>query len=48
MSRTVELMAVIIHVFNRVAGGIYTWDRRGRDRIVIGCTTTYAISGYHH
>ena len=24
------------------------WDRRGRDRIVIGCRTTYVISVYHH
>ena len=24
------------------------WDRRGRDRIVIGFITTYAISAYHH
>jgi hypothetical protein len=23
-------------------------DRRGRDRIVVGFTTTYAISTYHH
>jgi hypothetical protein len=23
-------------------------DRRGRDRIVVGFTTTYAISAYHH
>ena len=24
------------------------WDRRGRDRMVVGFTTTYAISAYHH
>jgi len=23
-------------------------DRRGRDRMIIGFTTTYAIIGYHH
>ena len=23
-------------------------DRGGRDRIVVGFTTTYAISAYHH
>ena len=23
-------------------------ERRGRDRIVVGFTTTYAISAYHH
>ena len=27
---------------------LYTRDRRGRDRIVVGFTTTYAISDYHH
>jgi hypothetical protein len=26
----------------------YTRDRRGRDRIVVGFTTTYAIIAYHH
>ena len=24
------------------------WDRRGRDRMVVEFTTTYAISAYHH
>jgi len=24
------------------------WGRHGRDRMVIGFTTTYAISAYHH
>ena len=24
------------------------WDRRGRDRMVVGFTTTCAISAYHH
>jgi hypothetical protein len=24
------------------------WDRRGRDRMVVGFTTTIAISAYHH
>ena len=24
------------------------WDRRDRDRIVVGFLTTYAISAYHH
>ena len=27
----------------------YLWGRRGsRDRMVVGFTTTYAISTYHH
>ena len=24
------------------------WGHRGRDRMVVGFTTTYAISAYHH
>jgi hypothetical protein len=24
------------------------WDRRGRDRMVVGFITTYAISAYRH
>jgi hypothetical protein len=24
------------------------WGRRGRDRMVVGFITTYAISAYHH
>ena len=24
------------------------WCRRGRDRMVVGFTTTYAIDAYHH
>jgi hypothetical protein len=27
---------------------LYSWDRRYRDLMVVGCTTTYAISAYHH
>jgi len=24
------------------------WGRRGRDRMIVGVTTTYVISAYHH
>ena len=27
---------------------IFLRDRHGRDRMVVGFTTTYAISGFHH
>jgi hypothetical protein len=27
---------------------LISWGRRGRDRMVAGFTTTYAISAYHH
>ena len=30
---------------------VYVFERKGhhgRDRMVVGCTTTYAISVYHH
>jgi len=26
----------------------WLWGRHGRDRMVVGCTPTYAISAYHH
>jgi hypothetical protein len=34
----------IIHTFIMMT----SWGRHGRDRMVVGFTTTYAISGYHH
>ena len=33
-----------IGIFSKV----WTMARRGRDRMVVGFTTTYAISAYHH
>jgi hypothetical protein len=27
---------------------LHIWGRRGRDRMVVGFTTTYVISAYHH
>jgi len=27
---------------------LLNWGRRDRDRMVVGFTTTYAISAYHH
>jgi hypothetical protein len=35
-------------VFNIRFTTISLRGRRGRDRIVVGSTTTYAISAYHH
>jgi hypothetical protein len=26
----------------------FKWGRHGRDRMVVGFISTYAISGYHH
>ena len=36
-------LSVVLIVFNGVLG-----DRYGRDRLVVGLTTTCAISDYHH
>jgi hypothetical protein len=33
---------------NRVKNGLYIGDLRGSDRMVVGFTTTYAISANHH
>jgi len=27
---------------------VFVWGRRGLDRVVVGFTTTCAISAYHH
>jgi hypothetical protein len=38
-------------VFNATFNHYFTcsyWNRRGRHRMVVGFTTTYAISAYHH
>ena len=40
------LLLVIIVVV--VSNTYFTWGWRGRDRMVVGFTTTYAISAYHH
>ena len=31
-----------------VHNGLASWGRHGRDRMVVGLITTYAISVYHH
>jgi len=33
---------------NSVVFFFIRWDRHGRDRMVVGFITTYAISAYHH
>jgi len=35
-------------VYCNVVNMLSIWGRRGRDRMVVGFTTTYAISAYHH
>jgi hypothetical protein len=35
-------------IFNNISAVITALGRRGRDRMVVGFTTTYAISAYHH
>ena len=35
-------------ILRLVAQYLQKRGRRGRDRIVVGFTTTYAISAYHH
>jgi len=33
---------------NAMTFRMHTGGRRGRDRMVVGFTTTYAVSAYHH
>jgi len=40
--RKVDLIDVIIILLQG------SWGSRGHDRMVVGFTTTYAISAYHH
>jgi len=42
------LEVIILSLHNRDSFIIIIRGRRGRDRIVVGFTTTYAISAYHH
>jgi len=38
------ILSLVLRMLNINIGG----GRRGRDRMVVGFTTTYAISVYHH
>jgi NO-binding membrane sensor protein with MHYT domain len=42
------IMIALKHYLSKTAFTIETQDRRGRDRMVVALTTTYAISAYHH
>ena len=42
------LYYICIHFHIHFCISFYNWGRRGRDRMVVGFTTTYAISAYHH
>jgi hypothetical protein len=39
---------LIIKIFLSLNWCCVIWGRRGRDRMVLGFTTTYAISAYHY
>jgi len=42
-------LQVHVHVFNLIELPVLARrGRRGRDHMVVGFTTTYAISAYHH
>jgi hypothetical protein len=43
LEKTTDLSQVTL----RFTTSDYPWDRRGRDRMVVGFTTTYSISAYH-
>jgi len=43
-----SIMVAIKHYLSKTAFTIETRGRRGRDRMVVGFTTTYPISAYHH
>jgi len=45
---TVGTISMIYHLCVFYLFGIINRGRRGRDRMVVGYTTTYAICVYHH
>ena len=42
MALHIETKCLMFHIY------VYIRGRRGRDCMVVGFTTTYAISAYHH
>ena len=42
------LQGKILHICINLFKIYYSLGRRGRDRMVVGFLTTYAISAYHH
>jgi hypothetical protein len=44
-----EFLMVYLFEFNALASfSKFSWGHRGSDHMVVGFTTTYAISAYHH
>jgi hypothetical protein len=43
-----DMLGFRVMVFNATFNNISVSGRRGRDRRVVGFTTTYTISAYHH
>ena len=43
-----KLHKYIIYFISNNKVTFYPWGHRGRDRMVVGFTTTYAINTYHH
>jgi len=39
---------VFVYLFKLFLNSLYFWGCRGRDRMVVGFTTTYAINPNHH
>ena len=55
MNEDISLMRLVtliqqlaINIFELIFCSKYYWGRRGRDGMVVGLTTTYTISIYHH
>jgi len=41
-------MYIMIYIKENKTSLFTAWDRRGRESMVVGFTTTYAFSAYHH
>ena len=44
--RNVRIHDVMLYIVD--SSTVLIRGRRGRDRMVVGCSTTYAIGGYHY
>ena len=44
----VKLKIMVVKVYSHLTKTTRKWGRHGHDRMVVGFTTTYVISAYHH
>ena len=48
LRKQTPLHGKMLYIRHSITGSNFSGGRRGRDRMVVGYTTTCAISAYHH